>query len=139
MQKFCHSCGKQLTVGAKFCTECGTNLSSLANIPTPAPPAAHAQTRQSQFVPFAVGTDNDDDDGDSYLDKLQSAPVRQNELHVEIVKDRPLGESVGALVSQAMQGGGAPISDPARPPQYTDGSQFLADFRKEAGTSREKK
>jgi len=131
MQKFCHNCGKQLVVGAKFCNECGTSLSSLANTPTPAPPTK--APRPGQFTPFAVGRDDDDDD--SYLDKLEHVDIRQSELHVEIIKDRPLGESVGALVAQALQGA-APTIDPARPAQYTDNEVFLKDFRQEAGTSR---
>lgn len=131
MQKFCHNCGKQLVVGAKFCNECGTSLSSLANTPTPTPPTK--SPKPGQFTPFAVGRDDDDDD--SYLDRLEHVDIRQSELHVEIVKDRPLGESVGALVAQALQGA-APISEPARPAQYTDKEVFLKDFRQEAGTSR---
>ena len=134
MQKFCHNCGKQVVVGAKFCNECGTSLSSLANSPTPAPTAKPTTTaRPGQFTPFAVGRDDDDDD--SYLDRLEHVEIRQSELQVEIVKDRPLGESVGALVAQALQGA-APISEPARPAQYTNNEVFLKDFRQEAGTSR---
>lgn len=128
-QRFCHHCGKPVNIGAKFCGECGTNLLSLANAPAD-------KASPAQFTPFAVASD--DDDGDGYLDKLTRAPVRQNELQVEIVRDRPLGESVGALMSQAMQGSGPPVIDPARPAQFTDAQQFLSDFKKEAGTSREK-
>lgn len=131
ISKFCHNCGKQVVLGAKFCPECGTNLSSLANVPSPEP----KPTKQSQFQPFAVGSDEDDD---SYIDKMTSLNIRQNELHVEITRDRPIGESVGSLISQALQGGRPLEGEAARPPQYTNNEQFLSDFKKEAGTSREK-
>lgn len=137
MQKFCHNCGKQLVVGAKFCNECGTSLSSLANKPTPAPtaPSTAAPNKQGQFAPFAVGHDEDDD---SYLDRLDHVDIRQSELHVEIIKDRPLGESVGSLIAQVIQGGHAPEIEPARNPIPTaqNSEAFLKEFRQEAGTMR---
>lgn len=129
MQKFCHNCGKQLVVGAKFCPECGTSLSSLSNKP-PTPPSTKPD--QGQFAPFAVGRDDEDDD--SYLDKMTHVDVRQNELHVEIVKDRPLGESIGNLITQALAAGKPPELDPARHTQPVDSKAFLAEFQREAGT-----
>jgi hypothetical protein len=135
MQKFCHNCGKQLVPDDKFCGKCGTSLSSLSNKPAP-PTITPGQTRgASQFTPFVVGRDEDDDD-DSYLDRLEVAPIRQHELHVEIIKDRPLGESVGALVAQALQSQGAPTVDPARPAQYANTQAYLDEFKKEAGSLR---
>lgn len=132
MSKFCHFCGAQVPVGAKFCGSCGTNLSSLANKPAPEPVAA--KSRPGQFTPFSVG--REDDDGDSYIDKLTHLDIRQNELQVEIVKDRPLGESVGAVVTQGMNAG-APPSIEARP--ALDPKASLESFRQEAGTLRNEK
>ena len=130
MKKFCHHCGKEVIVGAKFCSSCGCNLNSLAN--TPAPPAAPPKPR-SQFEPFAAGGSDDDDD-DSYIDKMTHLDIRQDGLQVEITRDRPLGESVGSLVAAAMQSGPLLNPDPARPPQYNDSKVFMEEFRKEAGT-----
>lgn len=137
MQKFCHNCGKQLAVGANFCSSCGVSLSSLTN----KPPTAATEPSTSQFPPFVVGKGSDDDDDDSYLDRMTHVDIRQSELQVEIIKDRPLGESVGALISQAIQSSGPPTIEPARPPLPTskDNKAFLEEFKKEAGTSRNEK
>lgn len=128
MQKFCHHCGKQVVIGANFCMGCGTNLNSLANTPNT------SAAKPSQFTPFAAGADDDDDD--SYLDKMQHLNIRQNSLQVEIIPDRPQGETMQSLVAGVLRGGGPPILEPDRPPQYTNNAQFLADFQKEGGTSR---
>jgi len=129
MQKFCHNCGKQLVVGAKFCNECGTSLSSLSNQPaTPDP--------NKQFTPVMVGRGEDDEDGDSYIDRMSHINIRQDALHVEIIKDRPLGESVGSLISQAMHAGRAPEVEASRAAPVTDSKSFLEDFKREAGTMR---
>jgi hypothetical protein len=128
MQKFCHNCGKQVVVGAKFCNECGTNLTSLANSPTP-------PKKSGQFTPIAIGGTDEDED---YIDKIAHLDIRQNELQVEIIRDRPLGESVGALFTNAVQSAQAGhtfIGEEARPAAYQDGKQYLAEFSKEAGTS----
>jgi hypothetical protein len=134
MQKFCHSCGKQVIVGAKFCPFCGTNLSSLTAKPTPPPVAVAQATRPGQFSPFSVGEKDEDD---SYIDGLQHLDIRLSSLDVEIVRDRPLGETVGALVSQAMHSSGPPEQAQARPAQYSSQEAFMQDFRKEAGTMRQ--
>lgn len=131
MQKYCHNCGRQVAVGAKFCNECGTNLSSLANVPEQ--PKQTVKARSSQFAAFSPGAE--DDDGESYLDKLESAPVRQTELHLEVIKDAPLGESFGAIINQS-QMGMRPSDEPPRPVPVN--GNFLEEFRKEAGTYRAK-
>lgn len=124
--KFCHNCGKKVIEGAKFCPDCGTNLTSLASKP-PVP---------ATFEPFTPkrGKNDDDDDEDEYIDRLSHANVRQTELHVEIVKDRPMGETIGSLVAQAPLGG-PPIQDDVRqaPPATQD---FLSEFKREAGALR---
>lgn len=135
VQKFCHNCGKQVIAGANFCPSCGTSLGSLSNKPEPIPTNTPIRPN-SQFTPFAAGADDDEDN--SYLDKITHLEIRQNELQVEIIKDRPLGETLGSLVAQATSSKEAPIIEPARPAQYTDKEVFLKDFRQEAGTSREK-
>ena len=131
MQKFCHNCGKQLSVGAKFCAECGTSLSSLNNKPTP----PEVPARPSQFVPFAAGRDENEDD-DSYLDKIDHINIRQSELQVDIIKDRPIGESVGTLIAQALQSGRPTEIEPPRSAPPIDQNAFLAEFKREAGTMR---
>jgi hypothetical protein len=140
MQKFCHNCGKQLMVGAKFCSSCGVSLSSLSNTPSaPTNPStvvlAGNNQRPAQFTPFSVGRDDEDED-DSYIDKIEHLDIRQNELHVEIVRDRPLGESIGSLITQV-----AAPSNESRPalPNASDNKAFLQEFQKEAGTSRNEK
>lgn len=123
--KFCHNCGKKVIEGSKFCPECGTSLTSLAN----KPPTSTFEP----FVPKKRAGDEDDDD-DEYVDRLSHANVRQSELQVEIVKDRPMGETIGSLVAQAPLGG-PPIQDDVRqaPPATQD---FLSEFKREAGALR---
>lgn len=126
MPKFCHSCGKQTALGAKFCSECGTDLSSLANLPP-----THKQS--AQFTPFAVGEDDDDDA--SAVDRMTHFQVKQSSLQVEIGKSQPIGETIGSLISQGLQSGPpAAIEEVQRP--VVDNKQVLQDFRKEASTLR---
>jgi zinc-ribbon domain len=132
MQKFCHNCGKQLVAGAKFCPFCGTDLGSLLNSKASAQPAP-APKANSQFTPFAIG--KDDDDSDAYLDRLEHVDIRQDALHVEIVRDRPLGETVGSLVAQALQSG-PPAAIENRPSPYASSEACLTEFKQEAGTMR---
>lgn len=136
MQKFCHNCGKQLVVGAKFCPYCGTSLSSLSATPPTAPPATPAAKPQSQFAPFAAGSD-DDEDGDSRIDRLSHAPINQNELHVEIQRDRPIGETIGSVMSQAIPP--SKIEKLDRPAAFTNPDEFKKNFAQEAGTLRHEK
>lgn len=133
MQKFCHNCGKQMVVGAKFCPYCGTSLSSLSATPTSSTPATPAAKPQGQFAPFAVGRD-DDDDEDNYIDKLQHVDIRQSELHVDIVKDRPIGETVGSVMSQPIRP--ESIEKSERPAQNQNAEDFKKSFQQEAGTLR---
>ena len=133
-QKYCHHCGKQVIIGARFCSACGVNLTSLTAKPAI---AAEPSKPQSQFVPFVVNAADDDDD--SYIDRLDHANVRQTELHVDIVKDRPQGETVGSVVTQGINTRTPPIIDRPRPAQLQDKATFLKAFQQEAGTSRHEK
>ena len=133
MQKFCHNCGKQVTVGANFCASCGTSLTSLSN--TPAPPPV-TQRPQGQFTPFAVGKD-DDEDGSSYIDKMEHLQIRQNTLQIEIVRDNPLGVSIGNVVQQSLLAGKPPTLEGNRiAAPAVDKAQFLQEFQQEAGAMR---
>lgn len=132
IKNFCHSCGIKLPGNSRFCPGCGVNLSSLANKPTTVEPP------KSQFVPFVVAKDDDEDD--SYIDRLQHAEIRQTELHVDIIKDRQLGESVGSLIAQALQSKTPLTPEPPRiAPPVTSKEAFLTEFQKEAGTMRREK
>jgi hypothetical protein len=135
MQKFCHNCGKQIVAGANFCPFCGTNLSSLSAKPTPAT-VVPEQKKTSQFTPFAVGRDDEDDE---YIDKIAHLDIKQDGLQVEIIKDMPMGETLGSVVSSSIGAGAPPQTDPARPAQYNDREVFLKDFQREAGTIRHEK
>jgi len=133
--KFCHHCGKQLVAGAKFCTECGTSLSSLTNKPPAAStggPNYHSSA-SSQFAPFTVGRDDDEDE--SYIDRMAHLNIRQDALHVEIIKDNPLGESMASVVQQGILAGVAPVLE-SRPNITVDNSAILKDFEREAGAIR---
>lgn len=131
MQKFCHNCGKQVTTGANFCASCGTSLTSLSN--TPAPPVVPTRPN-GQFTPFAVGKDDDDDT--SYIDRIDHIQIRQNELQVEIVRDRPLGESIGNVIQQSVLNGKPPTLGDNRIVPPVDKAKFLQEFQQEAGAVR---
>jgi len=135
MNKFCHNCGKQMGPGFKLCPYCGTDLASLVSKAASAPAVVIPNKAQGQFTPFSVGKE-DDDDKDSYLDKLQHLDIRQDSLHVEIIRDRPLGETVGALVAQALQSNQPPESYSPRPSPFANSEAFLKEFKQEAGTMR---
>ena len=128
MQKYCHNCGKQVQVGSKFCHSCGTNLNSLANVPDVVRPVI------SQFPAFSPG--DGDDDGEAHLDRLHRAPIRQKELFVDIVKDNNTAETFGSIISQSQQGIGAGEPVARAPIGSVSSDAFMAEFRKEAGTSR---
>ena len=73
---YCHHCGKQLELGARFCSKCGTSLAALSNIPEPP-----QEIKRPKFAMPAMGNqDNDDDDGDS----VQHFNLRMNALAVDI-------------------------------------------------------
>jgi len=124
-QKFCHNCGKKLVVGDKFCSGCGTNLASLSSKPTP-PPAP-------SFKPFSVTSEEDDDD--EAVDRMTHANIRQTELHVDIIKDRPMNETIGDVVKQSLHSGPPRPEEKFKRPTI-DSKQALEAFRKEAGTLR---
>lgn len=126
MQKFCHNCGKQLDVGAKFCSGCGTNLSSLAATVPPAP--IPAQPQRQTFTPFALRNEEEVID----VDRLEHLDIRINKLDFDFTTQKHGAESVGAVMTQ-----GRTIGNPDMPPRegnsITDPKAFLEDFRKEAG------
>jgi hypothetical protein len=103
----------------------------LANTPPPktAPP-------NNSFQPFSPTDDDAEDDG--YLDRLTHAPIKQTALAVELVGNKPLGESVGSLIAQALQSGPPVHNEPDRVATPVDNKQFMEQFKKEAGTLREK-
>lgn len=134
MQKFCHNCGKQLTAGAKFCSSCGTSLSSLSATPANSTPPA------ATFTPILA---NEDDDGDGYIDGISHLAriknIRLAGLDVEIIKDRPIGETIGAMCAQAEMNGGpllTSLGPREKPYEKIDQKTFLAEFQKEAGPRR---
>lgn len=130
--KFCHNCGKNVIMGANFCPSCGVSLASLSAKPTP--PPEQEQKKPGQFTPFVANAD--DDDPDSYIDKMEHIQVRQQSLQVEIVKDMPIGETFGAVITQGLASNTPPSIDVIRPGHTTDKEAFLKDFQKEAGTIR---
>ena len=125
-QKFCHNCGLQVQLGSKFCSGCGTNLASLAFKPTPT-----AKTIEPVFV------ETDDDDPDAYLDRLTHANIKQTALHVSIIKDRQVHETLGNAIIQGAQLG-KPEDVLERNKPYTEVGQekIIADFQKEGGSLR---
>ena len=132
VQQFCHNCGKQVQVGSKFCPACGTNLTSLASTPASSQQKQPVQT----FTPFVPNAE-DDEDGDSYIDKMTHLNVRQSALQVEIVRDKALTETLGAAVLQGSQSGGSSETyERNKPYQNVDAKTFQEEFKKEAGTLR---
>jgi len=128
-KKFCHHCGKQVELCAKFCSSCGTSLTSLSSTPPPATPAP------SQFTPFSAARDDDDDD--SYIDKITHLDIRQNELHVEIIKDPTIKETVGSVMSQSISPDKLEKNDRQAP--IANVEEFKKNFQQEAGTLRNEK
>lgn len=127
---FCHQCGKQMNMKVNFCPFCGVNLSSLTTV------ASSSSTSAQTFTPFSP-TNDDDDDDNSYIDRLTKLDIRLNALAVEIIKDKPLGESIHSILSQPPMKPESIVSNRSSP--VVDQSKFLEEFRKEAGTSRNDK
>lgn len=132
MQKFCHNCGKQMQSGWKVCPFCETSLSSLSARP-PEPSTPQANT----IIPGHVDRENDDD---SYLDRANNLSEilrgkRIGGLSVEIVKDRPLGETLGSVAAQGPLTANSENIQRVGPYAQVDEKTFLEEFRKEAGTS----
>lgn len=120
---FCHQCGKkQPSAATNFCCFCGTNLKSMASVPAPPPP------KQGQFEAFSVEKDGDDD---SYIDRMEHVNIRQTNLHVDIIQDKPLGETVASVIMNGSAGSSETFS---RPPQ--DRETCLKEFQNEAKTLR---
>lgn len=129
MPKFCHECGKEQQIGAKFCSNCGTNLTSLANT-VPPPPQQQAAATFRPFTPRPT----DEDDDTQRVDTLEHLDIRMQGLQVEIIKDRPMGETV-ASVFRSQEGARTP------PEQFGgregfDPATYIKEFQKEAGTLR---
>jgi len=130
---FCHHCGNRLSVYSKFCSSCGTSLSSLANTPEPAPQPKQATQAAAGFVPFAPG----EEDGDDYnkYDHIEhlSANLRDaaSRLQVEYSSHGTQPEKLGVLA----QVGEAPSTEKRHMPYVnTSRDQFLQEFSKEAGS-----
>jgi hypothetical protein len=83
-------------------------------------------------------TPGSEDGDDSYIDRLHHLDIRQNGLQVEIIRDRPVGESLATVVMEGSQMGTAPSPiQPGRPSFVpSDPKAFLAEFQKEAGSLR---
>lgn len=121
---FCHQCGKkQPAVAANFCCFCGANLKSMAPAPAQAPPP-----KPSQFEAFSVEREGDDD---SYIDRLQHLNIRQTSLHLDIVQDKPLGETFASAI---MNGSTSPPENFSRP--ALDRETCLKEFQNESKTLR---
>jgi hypothetical protein len=129
--RFCHSCGKQQILGAKFCSYCGTNLLSLSS-PTPIESNSKAE---ASFVPFA--SEKDDDDSD-YLDKMTHFIPKINSFEIESITNLPLQkkESLANVVQQGIISG--PTNEVPRiiSNKPFDQKEFLAEFQRIAGTKR---
>lgn len=132
MQKvsFCHNCGKKIpAIDAKFCPSCGTSLASLSSKPNIQVP--NQKDNIPTFTPFIA--DGEDDDEDSYIDKIVKLDIKINELQVDIIKDRPIGESLGTMFANPSK----LTQIEERPkPTLQNTETFLKEFAKEAGTTR---
>jgi hypothetical protein len=132
MPKFCHNCGKEAQPAWKACPYCETSFASLSSKPpvhTPQQPAPQVSVTH---------VDRGDDD-DSYLDRatslaelLRGARPRDI-LSAEIIKDRPVVETIGTVAAQPAPNVPDTFVRPA-PYQNVDSQKFLEEFRKEAGT-----
>ena len=120
--KFCHNCGKPNTAGAKFCSDCGTNLLSLAALPPKEQVMPVAMNRKSSGRGYME--DEDDDDETPLV-------ISQTALAVEIIKDRPRGESLGSVVAQGKPTASENISRAAPYKGNEDIGKIISDFKGE--------
>jgi hypothetical protein len=134
---YCSKCGRSCPLGSNFCQACGKNLKTLSAdpAPPPAPPAPKYRPKPAaaSFTPFDPNSDEDGDD--EYIDYLTHLDVKIDRLNVEIVKDRPLGESLGSIAAQG-GGGGAPVESRHGEFGGVDNETFQKLFSQEAGTIR---
>jgi len=131
-QKFCHECGKSVVADAKFCAYCGTNLSSLASTRPPINPPPRP------VLPSPTMTEAQEDD--EYIDRIPHLDLRQNELHVEIVRS-PIGkETVRDNILAGMSAGAPEKIEPRiSPTSAPTPEQVMEEFKREAGTLRNEK
>lgn len=137
--KYCHNCGKQVPIVAKFCPLCGTSLISIEEKPPvtasrPQGPSDFYRKNQS-FVPVA----SDDDDGENILaDKVNSIRelgIAISSLDFNLSIDSAQRETVGGLMKQ---GESLPqnYKESPRISIPVDAQAVMAQFQQEAGTLR---
>jgi len=129
--RFCHSCGKQQILGAKFCAYCGTNLLSLSS----PPPSENNSKSEASFVPFTAEQDDEDSD---YIDRMTHFKPKINGFEIESISNLPVQrkDTLASVVQQGMLSG--PDSEVPRiiSNKPIDQKEFLAEFQKVAGTKR---
>ena len=121
--KYCHHCGAKLGVIAKFCSSCGTSLSSLSNKPTEV-----AASKPKTFTPFIAGENGEDDDHNPY-DNGGPIPYLPDGLQIEIGARHKNHEKLGSIAQSAS----APIERRSIPQANIYTASFLKEFAKEAG------
>lgn len=143
-KKYCHNCGKQSPLGAKFCPSCGTSLASIDERPPgqPEPETVPNRVRprvQSTFRPRVVGEEDDDDDtGPLRADKVGSLSelgIALSSLDCELRLDPVFKETVGGLVQQGKMSGPITVDSPRPSPSLSD-KDLLAQMKIEGGTLR---
>lgn len=135
-RKFCHSCGKETQLVAKFCPYCGTNLSSL----TSTPPQDESEFKRparpkGTFKPFAIERPNSIDEDDDYdpYENAEGIEVNISKLEVDIAPINRNKDTVGGLMSLG------PAGEENRPtPNIIGAKEAIENFQKEGGALRPK-
>jgi hypothetical protein len=112
---------------SKFCPFCGTNLSALSFKP-PAQeeePQKRAPARSS-FVPFS----NEDDDDDSYIDRMDRLHVNISKLDIEFGEIPKSKDTIGGLMAQG------PTNEEGRGRSIFSEQEILENFKKEGSALR---
>ena len=126
--QYCHNCGKKMSQSSsKFCPFCGTNLSALSFKP-PAQeeePQKRAPARSS-FVPFS----NEDDDDDSYIDRMDRLHVNISKLDIEFGEIPKSKDTIGGLMAQG------PTNEEGRGRSIFSEQEILENFKKEGSALR---
>ena len=117
MKTYCPDCGTKMEHTAKkpkFCIDCGY---AFAGVP------------KQQKANYQKSIEAEEDDDPVSLPDIQG-------LEVESEVDKPIGFEFGSLIGTAAppRGGDFPKADPK---DQASSKEFLADFLKEAGTSRD--